>query len=109
MDPPVFSYYHAQTVKARFRLGRDKFPLMQLCLPRCATKLRLFLVTLCAADPDTKAWLDSHCDPVFGFPSLVRCCRLPLWAGWFVFEAGDVIGRSLFWWDGTERLSGSWQ
>ncbi|GAB4814706.1 hypothetical protein N2152v2_001752 [Parachlorella kessleri] len=24
------------------------------------------------ADPDTKAWLDSHCDPVFGFPSLVR-------------------------------------
>ena len=24
------------------------------------------------ADPVTKQWLDSHMDPVFGFPSLVR-------------------------------------
>ena len=25
-----------------------------------------------AADPDTKAWLEAHLDPVFGLPSLVR-------------------------------------
>lgn len=24
------------------------------------------------ADPDTKAWLDSHLDPVFGYPGIVR-------------------------------------
>lgn len=24
------------------------------------------------ADPDTKAWLDSHVDPVFGYPGIVR-------------------------------------
>ena len=24
------------------------------------------------ADPDTKAWLDQHIDPVFGYPGIVR-------------------------------------
>ena len=27
---------------------------------------------MCIADPETKAWLQKHVDPVFGFPNLVR-------------------------------------
>lgn len=52
--------------------------IFNICTSRCVLHCLLLQARkvnrafLAGADPDTKAWLQQHLDPVFGFPSLVR-------------------------------------
>jgi hypothetical protein len=42
------------------------------CTESCCCAPPLCCAVLASRDPVTQAWLAAHCDPVFGFPSVVR-------------------------------------